>query len=98
MRHESTAERARGATPSTGPGGTCCPGSADGEGVSVTASRSLVVVSAGLSQPSSTRLLADRLSAAVDRHLRAAGIEPQIEVVELRDQAKAVSYTHLRAH
>jgi FMN reductase len=56
--------------------------------VSVTASRSLVVVSAGLSQPSSTRLLADRLSAAVDRHLRAAGIEPQIEVIELRDQAK----------
>jgi len=56
--------------------------------VSVTASRSLVVVSAGLSQPSSTRLLADRLSAAVNRHLRAAGIEPQIEVVELRDQAK----------
>jgi FMN reductase len=56
--------------------------------VSTTASRSLVVVSAGLSQPSSTRLLADRLSAAVDRHLRGAGIEPQIEVVELRDQAK----------
>jgi FMN reductase len=56
--------------------------------VSATASRSLVVVSAGLSQPSSTRLLADRLSAAVDRHLRAAGIEPQIEVIELRDQAK----------
>ena len=56
--------------------------------MSVTASRSLVVVSAGLSQPSSTRLLADRLSAAVDRHLRAAGIEPQIEVVELRDHAK----------
>ena len=52
------------------------------------ASRSLVVVSAGLSQPSSTRLLADRVSAAVDRHLRATGIEPQIEVVELRDQAK----------
>ena len=56
--------------------------------MSATASRSLVVVSAGLSQPSSTRLLADRLSAAVDRHLRGAGIEPQIEVVELRDQAK----------
>jgi FMN reductase len=56
--------------------------------VSATASRSLVVVSAGLSQPSSTRLLADRLSAAVDRHLRGAGIEPQIEVIELRDQAK----------
>jgi FMN reductase len=56
--------------------------------MSAAASRSLVVVSAGLSQPSSTRLLADRLSAAADRHLRAAGIEPQIEVIELRDQAK----------
>ena len=51
-------------------------------------SRSLVVVSAGLSQPSSTRLLADRLSAAVDRHLREAGVESAIEVVELRDLAK----------
>jgi FMN reductase len=56
--------------------------------VSTAATRSLVVVSAGLSQPSSTRLLADRLSAAVDRHLREAGFEPQIEVIELRDQAK----------
>ncbi len=52
------------------------------------ATRSLVVVSAGLSQPSSTRLLADRLSAAVDRHLRDAGFEPHIEIIELRDQAK----------
>jgi FMN reductase len=50
--------------------------------------RSLVVVSAGLSQPSSTRLLADRLSAATDRHLRDAGIEPQIRVVELREHAQ----------
>jgi len=58
------------------------------DGVSASAFRSLVVVSAGLSQPSSTRLLADRLSAAVDRHLRAAGIEPQIQVIELRDQAR----------
>ena len=50
--------------------------------------RSLVVVSAGLSQPSSTRLLADRLAAAADRHLRDAGIEPQIQVVELREHAQ----------
>jgi FMN reductase len=50
--------------------------------------RSLVVVTAGLSQPSATRLLADRLSAAVDRHLHDAGIEPGIEVIELRDQAQ----------
>lgn len=52
------------------------------------ASRSLVVVSAGLGQPSSTRLLADRLTAAVERHLRDAGIEPAVQVVELRDHAQ----------
>jgi FMN reductase len=56
--------------------------------MSVTATRSLVIVSAGLAQPSSTRLLADRLSAAVDRHLRDAGLEPQVEVIELRDHAQ----------
>jgi FMN reductase len=52
------------------------------------ASRSVVVVSAGLGQPSTTRLLADRLAAAVERHLRDAGIEPRVEVVELRDHAQ----------
>lgn len=52
------------------------------------ASRSLVVISAGLGQPSSTRLLADRLSAAVDRHLRDAGIDATIDVIELRDHAQ----------
>ena len=51
-------------------------------------SRSLVVVSAGLGHPSSTRLLADRLTAAVERHLRDAGIEPDVQVVELRDHAQ----------
>jgi FMN reductase len=50
--------------------------------------RSLVVISAGLSQPSSTRLLADRLSAAVERHLRDGSIEPRIEVIELREHAQ----------
>ena len=50
--------------------------------------RSLVVVSAGLGQPSSTRLLADRLAAATERHLRDAGDTPTIRVVELRDQAQ----------
>jgi FMN reductase len=44
--------------------------------------RSLVVVSAGLSQPSSTRLLADQLAAATRRRLDA-----DAEVVELRDRA-----------
>jgi FMN reductase len=50
--------------------------------------RSLVVVSAGLSQPSTSRLLADRLSAAVDRHLRDAGVEPTVDVIELREHAQ----------
>jgi FMN reductase len=52
------------------------------------AGRSLVVVSAGLGQPSTTRLLADRLAAAVERHLRDAGLEPRVQVVELRDHAQ----------
>ncbi|MER7012500.1 FMN reductase [Saccharopolyspora sp. NPDC000359] len=48
--------------------------------------RKLVVVSAGLSQPSSTRLLADRLAAATEREL-----EVRTRVVELRDHAKDVA-------
>jgi FMN reductase len=56
--------------------------------VSVTTPLSVVVVTAGLSQPSATRLLADRLSAAVDRHLRDAELAPQIEVIELREHAQ----------
>jgi FMN reductase len=51
------------------------------------ATRSLVVVTAGLSVPSSSRLLADRLAAAVERHLREGGLEPRVEVIELRDHA-----------
>jgi FMN reductase len=51
-------------------------------------SRSLVVISAGLGQPSSTRLLADRLTAAAERHLGDAGVEPQVRVVELREHAQ----------
>jgi FMN reductase len=49
--------------------------------------RRLVVVSAGLSQPSSTRLLADQLAAATRRELGARGAEMQIDVIELRDHA-----------
>jgi FMN reductase len=44
----------------------------------------IAVVSAGLSQPSSTRLLADQLAAATARHLAAP---PEIVTVELRDLA-----------
>ncbi|WP_019075847.1 FMN reductase [Streptomyces hokutonensis] len=47
----------------------------------------LVVVSAGLSVPSSTRLLADRLAAAVDRRTPV-----DIQVVELRDLAVEIAH------
>jgi len=50
--------------------------------------RSIVVITAGLGVPSSTRLLADRLAAATERHLTDAGIESRIEVVELRDHGQ----------
>ncbi|WAL97120.1 FMN reductase [Streptomyces sp. Je 1-369] len=46
----------------------------------------LVVVSAGLSVPSSTRLLADRLAAAVGQHA-----DVGVEVVELRDLAVGIA-------
>ncbi|WP_353944047.1 CE1759 family FMN reductase [Streptomyces sp. HUAS MG91] len=49
----------------------------------------LVVVSAGLSSPSSTRLLADRLTAAT-LHQMAAG-DAEVEVVELRDLATEIA-------
>src|SRR2546422_11204410 len=52
------------------------------------AARSLVVVTAGLGVPSATRLLADRLAAATERHLLDAGIEPTVEIVELREHAQ----------
>ena len=62
-----------------------------GDCMSVAARRSLVVVTAGLSKPSSSRLLGDRLAAAVERHLREAAIEPEIEVIELRDLAQELT-------
>lgn len=48
----------------------------------------IAVVSAGLSQPSSTRMLADRLAAATARDLTAAGQPPFVETVELRQHAR----------
>jgi FMN reductase len=50
--------------------------------------RTLAVVSAGLSNPSSTRLLADRLTAATVEALRERGITPTVEVIELRQHAR----------
>ncbi|GAC1675420.1 MAG: FMN reductase [Candidatus Limnocylindrales bacterium] len=50
--------------------------------------RSLAIVSAGLGTPSATRLLADRLGVAVERHLRDGGIESRIEILEVRTLAQ----------
>jgi FMN reductase len=52
--------------------------------------KSLVVVTAGLRQPSSTRLLADRLAAATRDELAGRGVEVDVTVVELRDHAHDV--------
>ncbi len=50
-------------------------------------SRSIVVVSAGVSSPSSTRLLADQLAAAVTTQVSARGEAADVEVIELRELA-----------
>ncbi|MET4924806.1 FMN reductase [Streptomyces sp. PSRA5] len=52
----------------------------------------LVVISAGLSLPSSTRLLADRLADTTRRQLTADGHEVDISVVELRDLATDIAH------
>ncbi|MFC9787077.1 FMN reductase [Rhodococcus sp. NPDC127528] len=49
--------------------------------------RRIAVASAGLSVPSSTRMLADRLAAAAARSVGVAEGRPEVEVVELRDLA-----------
>jgi FMN reductase len=53
--------------------------------------RKLVVISAGLSQPSSTRLLADQLSAAAGRAAAQLGVHLDVQVVELRDLAHEIT-------
>ncbi|WP_377266860.1 FMN reductase [Peterkaempfera sp. SMS 1(5)a] len=51
----------------------------------------LVVVSAGLSRPSSTRLLADRLAQATARHLEDRERTADVQVVELRELAADIA-------
>ncbi|GAA4602750.1 FMN reductase [Actinoplanes octamycinicus] len=53
--------------------------------------RNLVVISAGLSQPSSTRLLADQLSAAAGRAAAQLGVTLDVQVIELRDLAHEIT-------
>ncbi len=50
--------------------------------------RTIAVVSAGLGNPSSTRLLADRLTTSAVEALGARGVPTTVEVVELRAHAR----------
>ena len=57
--------------------------------------RRSVVVSAGLGQPSSTRLLGDLLATATTDALLEGGMEAQVEVIELRELAHDLTNTLL---
>jgi FMN reductase len=66
-------------------------GGAVPDGGATPARRALAVVSAGLRQPSSTALLADRLSQATVRALAQHGVEVEVRRVELREHAQDVT-------
>ncbi|MFE2771814.1 FMN reductase [Microbacterium resistens] len=53
--------------------------------------RRIAVVSAGLSNPSSTRMLADRLAAETVKVLAERDIEVSVDVIELRDLAHDIT-------
>lgn len=53
--------------------------------------RRIAVVTAGLSNPSSTRMLADRLAAATLAALAERGIEASVDTIELRDLAHDIT-------
>jgi FMN reductase len=53
--------------------------------------RNIVVVSAGLSQPSSTRLLAERLATATADALLREGVEARLRFVDVRDHAQELA-------
>jgi FMN reductase len=55
------------------------------------AARRIAVISAGLSNPSSTRMLADRLAAATVKHLAQREIQAEIDVFELRNYAHDIT-------
>ncbi|HEX5333077.1 MAG TPA: FMN reductase [Cellulomonas sp.] len=57
--------------------------------------RTIAVVAGGLRQPSSTRLLADRLAEATAASLRERGIDVDVTFVELREHAHDLTNTLL---
>lgn len=50
--------------------------------------RSIVVISAGLNEPSTTRMLADLLGSATAGALQDLGVRAEVKVIELRDHAR----------
>ena len=67
------------------------PGAAGGARDARGTTYTLAVVSAGLSEPSSTRLLADRLADSVAADIRRRGGDVLVEVVELRRLARPIA-------
>jgi FMN reductase len=53
--------------------------------------RRIAVVAAGLSQPSSTRMLADRIAESVVNDLDRRGVSARVDTIELRDIARDVT-------
>lgn len=53
--------------------------------------RCIAVVTAGLGQPSSSRMLADRLAETAARDLQSQGIRAQVNTIELRDHARDIT-------
>ena len=53
--------------------------------------RKLAIVSGGLAEPSSTRLLANRLATAAHRALEELDVETEVEMLDLRDHSQGVS-------
>lgn len=53
--------------------------------------RRIAVVSAGLAKPSSTRMLADRISTATVARLAELGVDATVDTIELRDTAVDVT-------
>jgi FMN reductase len=73
--------------------GRTTPAAAPFDAAAGTAVRRLVAVTAGLSRPSSTRLLADRLADATARLTREGepGVQVDVRVIELRELANEIA-------
>jgi FMN reductase len=53
--------------------------------------RRIAVVSGGLNEPSSTRLLADRLASAATRALAELDVDVELDMIDLRDHAQELT-------